>query len=224
MTEKVTPEEGEEVNLPTQKSNGITLTEEDISFLRKSLDNIPESETLQRLKKIVASGSVHQFVYADEADLSAVDACMSIVARWRPDIDREGYIVEDSVGDYDNIDEIDKDSMYLDSLNTEVGQIMGKLNAQVEAAKLEIEFAKSRLRSELRKMKKTPRFRRKVTEEDIRDITRTHEKFEDAVKTWISLNELAKVVTACYYSTQRVADRLNQRVRTLTSQWGRETH
>lgn len=207
-----------------ERKRGLSLTEEDTEYLDKILGDLPPSRTLEKLRAVAKTGQAGSYLYADDTDLSSLHAVMNIIHKYQPTVDHEGFITQESLGDYDDINSIDKDSLYIETLNATLGGVMGKLTAQAEAAKMEIEFAKSQLRTELRRVKNTARFKGKITDDQIQERSRVHKRFVETVETWIATNELARVVSSVYYSAQRVSDKLKDRAKTLLSQWGRDCH
>ena len=199
-----------------------SLSHDDLKFLHGTLDNLPDSEIGERIQQVLNSGRSKEFMYANIKDLAAVSACMKIVDKWRADIDHEGYVISGTKGNYESIDEISNDTLKLATHNVEVGSIMSVLSVRAEAAKLNMDIVRSQLRNELRKQKRTKRFGRKLTEKDIEDIARTHQRNISALKLWLEAVEISKMVASCYFAIQKVEAKLNDRIKTLLSQWGRD--
>jgi hypothetical protein len=197
------------------------LNQSDLDYLDDLLSELPDSEVHQRLRSMLESGSIGQLTYSKKQDLTAFNAVMVVINRWRPAVDEDGYITSTPTGDYDNIDQLDRDALYLATLNVELGMLMGKLSAQAEAAKMDIDFTKSQLRNEMRKRKKTDARFRKLTDKQVDEISRCHKRFVDSVELWIATNELAKMFSSAYFSAQRVEDKLTGRIKTLLSEWGK---
>lgn len=207
----------------TRSPRNLPLTDADLAEIDKVLDAIPTSPVVEKLRQFASSGEAGAYLFADDSNLSVLHAVMGIIRKWQPETDRDGAITDEQQGDFNDIDELSRDSLYIDTLNTDLGAVMGKLNAQAEAAKLEIDLAKSQLRVELRKIKKQPKYRGKITDDLVTELSRVNKRFTSAVSTWVSINELARVVSSVYFSAQRISDKLADRVKTLLSDWGRQS-
>jgi hypothetical protein len=204
------------------------LTKSDLERVEIALDQVQPTEAHLKIKDVISAGEDFRkgFLFNDVSavDLRTIMACMDIVKIWRPQLDENGNVVGTPEGNLDDPDELDRSAVQLAAMNVTISTILGQLDAVTNAAEEDLKYTEARLRNTIRAEKRKGGFEGDPTDKELIDLSITHERYVEAQNTMASCRELHSVVKAVYFSIQKLEERLNRRVITLLSQWGRSVN
>src|SRR3990167_388676 len=205
------------------KSNRV-LSVDDLSRIEEALREIPLTEIQEKIRAAIAGSEDLRegFLFREgpKANLGVLYASMNIVNRWKQKVSEDGTVIGEPEGNLDDPNELDRDATRLSALNISLSTIKGQIEAATSAAEQELTFTEANLRNTVRKEKRKI-FQGNPTEKELSDIVITNAKYREAYEIFASCRELSLVITAVYFSIRNLEERLNNRVRSLISHWGR---
>ena len=200
---------------------------DDVKRIEEAIDKVDLTDVQKRLKKAITS--IHRvdkgllFADPDKADIGVLLACLEISDRWRPEIDSEGSLLRDPVGNSDDPNELDRDALRLSAFNVRLSTIKGQVTSAQATAEEELRKLKAQIRKAIRDERRG-RLEGNPTVQELDDIADTHPRCEEASNIFAAYRELKELVESTYFSVRSLEERLNNRCKSLTSEWGRRIH
>ena len=150
-------------------------------------------------------------------DMYSVEMATEIIEKWKPGSPKYDPAL------FDDIDSLGKASVELAALNSDIALKKAYLEALEEETKTKLEIVKASLTRTVREMRSNGEIKGSFTEKEVSDLVKSSEKFLESFSEYCAVSELCASMKAIYFSVHRLEEMLNNRVRTLASEWGRVT-
>lgn len=208
------------------KQDNQPLTKEDEDKLNTLLSPAIDSGVESRIKSVLDPKGIKKIMSEQGEHLRAVEDALLIADRWSPrnkeiteKRDAAGTLIRMPSGNLDSPEEMEKDAVYIASLNTKISLLWSLTKSAINRGEAYLDTLKATAKKVVGEARRAGHLKDKIkTVDQIDSIASTLKKVKDAEKELLDVKEQEEILSSCYFSTQKLGETLAHRAKNVMNE------